>query len=128
VGREAPNPGSDEEPNTLTGELGMLGAVRVVPTKESYRMHPKARINYAKPYSVEHNLRVYDFGMVHKNYLTGLRAQYDWVRNLLDAQDKENHGQANSDGDDDDDSEDDSDTTGGDGGIKTPKVRAPDAS
>lgn len=64
--------------------------------------------------------------MVHKRYLTGLRAQYDWVRNSLDAQDELKHGQANDD--DDDDSENDDDTTGRDGVTKTPKARAPDAS
>lgn len=78
-------------------------------------MEPKARINHAKPYTVEHNLRVYNFGMVHRRYLTELRAQYDWVLNLLDAQHKLNHGQAidddDGDGEGDDNSEDDDDTT-----------------
>jgi hypothetical protein len=125
VGREAPIPSSDEEPNTLVSELGMLGPIRVVPTKESYRMHPKARINFAKSYTVEHNLKVYDFGMVHRRYLAALRAQYDWVREYLVAQDRQNHGQVN---DDDDDSEEDDEPTSGDGGTKTPRPTAPDAS
>jgi hypothetical protein len=126
VGHEVPSPGSDEEPNTLVGELGMLGPLRVVPTKESYRMHPKARINFAKSYTVEHNLKVYDFGMVHKRYLAALRAQYDWVRGVLDAQDRQNHGQDNDD--EEVDSEDEDEPTSGDGGTKTPRPSAPDAS
>jgi len=56
-------------------------------------MDPMARLNYTKVYTVEHNVKVYDFGIVHKDYLDTLRYQFessssgDWTNDKDDEED-----------------------------------------
>jgi hypothetical protein len=40
-------------------------------------MDPMARLNYAKIYTVEHNVKVYDFGIVHEDYLDTFKHQFN---------------------------------------------------
>jgi hypothetical protein len=42
-------------------------------------MDPESRVNFGKTYTVEHNVKVYDFGHVDKNYLHRLRSQWKQV-------------------------------------------------
>ena len=51
------------------GERGMMSAIRCKGHKRSDRLHPMARINFARTYTVEHSVKVYDFGDVHKDDL-----------------------------------------------------------
>jgi hypothetical protein len=60
---KAPSPKSKEKP--AKGELEMRSPIRVKATRKSDRLDEMSRINYAKIYTVEHNVKVYDFGQVH---------------------------------------------------------------
>lgn len=44
-------------------------------------MYRESRINFAKIYTVEHNVKVYDFGDVHEKFVTQLLASWTWVLN-----------------------------------------------
>jgi hypothetical protein len=68
-----------EEPGE--GEHPMLASIRVRPTDKRDKMFPASRIHYGKVYTVEHNVKVYDFGDVHKDFLSLLSTQWDWVFN-----------------------------------------------
>jgi hypothetical protein len=63
------------EPDLLTGELpkldgkGMLPAVRISPARRSDRIAPTSRINFGQLYTVEHNVKVYNFDDVHRDYI-----------------------------------------------------------
>jgi hypothetical protein len=76
---------SDEPPSALSveqpqeGEQGMLQAIRVKPRDESDPMDPLSRVNFGKVYTVEHNVKVYDYGRVHKNDQHILEAQFQHV-------------------------------------------------
>jgi hypothetical protein len=54
----------------------MMSPIRITPNKERDRLDPRSRINYCKLYTIEHNVKVYDFGMVHKDYLRKLKCQW----------------------------------------------------
>lgn len=56
----------------------MRDPVKVVALNPQDKMDPMSRINFAKPYTIEHNLKVYDFGWVAPeavNYLI-----YPWYQ------------------------------------------------
>jgi hypothetical protein len=75
----------EEEPDLLpqeipaSGESGMLSSIRVKPRKKWYTMFDSSRINYAKLYTVEHNVKVHDFGDVHSDSMSQLQTQWDYV-------------------------------------------------
>jgi hypothetical protein len=48
------------------GENLTLDPIRVVPKSDRDKLHPDSRINYAKIYTVEHNVKVFFIGEVHK--------------------------------------------------------------
>jgi hypothetical protein len=45
----------------------MRRSIRVRQFSNTDKLDKMARVNYAKIYSVEHNVKVYDFGQVHKD-------------------------------------------------------------
>ncbi|KAF2087089.1 hypothetical protein K490DRAFT_57161 [Saccharata proteae CBS 121410] len=58
-------------------EEGMLTPISVVPTDEvERRMDPMSRVNYGKPYTVEHNVKVFDFGQVHDDSISIMRRNF----------------------------------------------------
>lgn len=59
-------------PMQLPGEMLTKYSIRVEPTA-SETLEPASRINYGKPYVVEHNVKVFDVGMVipDHRYLIG---------------------------------------------------------
>jgi hypothetical protein len=79
--RKAPNPQPNELP--VEGENGMLKAIRVEPHSRQEKLDSLSRINFSKIYTVEHNVKVYDFGDVHKYHIRDLRHQW---RDVLDLQ------------------------------------------
>jgi len=95
-----PTLGSGEEPNVTIGEQAMLDSIRVVSEKRSDTMHPMARVNFAKIFTVEHNVKVYNFGHVHPDWLHVLKHQFGRVWRITSSDDE----------DDDDDDEDGDDT------------------
>ena len=48
----------------LPGEDPMGVPIKVHTHRPFDKMHPLARINFVKPYTIEHNVKVYDFGKV----------------------------------------------------------------
>jgi hypothetical protein len=77
TGREPPEP----KPNELPGpdERAMLEPIRVVSIKKTDTMDPMSRVDFSKIYTVEHNVKVYDFGSVHEEERAFLRHQFNWV-------------------------------------------------
>jgi hypothetical protein len=61
------------------GELGMMPAIRVKPLHRAQKMDPASRINLAKIYTVEHNVKVYDFGSVESGYISKLLTSWNYV-------------------------------------------------
>jgi hypothetical protein len=121
--REPRKPEDDEEPDALSGERPMLTAIRVKAGKPTDTMDKMARLNYTKIYTVEHNVKVYDFGKVHPDSLDVLKHQFRWVWQEGDEVEVEDDDDDESDEDDGDDS-DDNDTSGG--GRNTPQPRGPE--
>jgi len=68
----------NEEP--ASGEDGMLSPIRVKGHNEYDRLHNMARINFSRTYTIEHNVKVYDFGDVVRADIPVLRSQWQTVR------------------------------------------------
>ena len=52
-------------PKKLPEEINLLkDPIRVMPADTSQNLHPLSRVHYAKPYPVEHNVKVREVGMV----------------------------------------------------------------
>jgi hypothetical protein len=77
TGKNEPAPQPKEQP--VEGEKGMLQAIRVNPLSKQGRLHPLYRINFSKIYTVEHNVKVYNFGDVRKEHIHRLRRQWHHV-------------------------------------------------
>lgn len=82
TGSREPDPLPTESPTE--GEWGMLSSIRVKTKSKGDKLNQFSRVNYGKIYTVEHNVKVYDFGDVHKDYIARLRSQWRYVmdRNL----------------------------------------------
>jgi hypothetical protein len=87
--KDEPQPENDELPNVATNEAPMLDSIRAVSIKKSDTMHKMSRINYAKIYTVEHNVKVYDFGKVHRDSKHVLRHQFNQVWRISAPEDDE---------------------------------------
>jgi hypothetical protein len=72
--REDPGPAMSEIPATNTP--GMLPSIRVERSDKTNKLLPMSRINYSKIYTIEDNLKVKDFGMVHKDYMEQLTQNF----------------------------------------------------
>lgn len=59
----------------------MLEPIKVKPNDRRDRMEPASRVNFGKTYTVEHNVKVYDFGNVDKDSAHRLRSQWKRVWN-----------------------------------------------
>jgi hypothetical protein len=69
TGSKAPQPKGDEKPNASNPlEQGMRPPIRVKQKTHEEKLDIMSRLNYRKIYTVEHNVKVRDFGEVHKNY------------------------------------------------------------
>jgi hypothetical protein len=62
-----------------SGRQGMLLPIRVVPTRPGDRMENRSRLDYGKIYTVEYNVRIYDFGLVHPDYYEIFMGQWKKV-------------------------------------------------
>ena len=74
TGSEPPPALPRETPRT--GEDPMGAPIRVIPIHRSYKMEPTSRINFYKPYTVEHNVKVFHFGQVPPDDRWKLEAQF----------------------------------------------------
>jgi hypothetical protein len=79
---------STEEPVVASGEKekGMTKRpIRVTVSSPRHKLDSFSRINYAKPYTVEHNVKVWFIGRVHKNSEWQLGTDYNEVHPPLQA-------------------------------------------
>lgn len=58
---------SETAPPLLEGEHLTKYSIRVIPTADEV-LEPASRVNYGKPYAVEHNVKVLDVGMVFEDH------------------------------------------------------------
>lgn len=66
TGNKEPKQHKDEYPRE--GEAPMLSpGLRVDPKTRSEKLDPNSRINFNKIYTIEHNVKVYEFGEVHRD-------------------------------------------------------------
>lgn len=63
-------------------EWAMQTPLLVRPTREGDRMEAASRLNLGKMYTVEHNVRVYNFGMIHDNHVETLVARWRYIMGL----------------------------------------------
>lgn len=68
TGSREPKPISSERPRAGEGRMQMPG-IRVDPKSKADRLDSMARVNFSKIYSVEHNVKVYEFGHVHRDFM-----------------------------------------------------------
>jgi hypothetical protein len=80
----APEADATERPGK--GEYGMMSPIRVRPRLPYGKLSRMARINFYRTYTVEHNLKVYDFGNVHEDYMSHLTEQREYVKNVMNGQ------------------------------------------
>ena len=73
TGSEAPKP-LDTETTDRWDQL--LEPIRVTSHQKYEKLDPLSRINFYKIYNVEHNVKVYDFGQVHKDSEFWLQRQF----------------------------------------------------
>ncbi|KAF2453991.1 hypothetical protein BDY21DRAFT_116615 [Lineolata rhizophorae] len=74
TGKRPPKPLDIEAP--AKGEKGMLQPIRVRQRNPNQKMDSLSRVNFNKIYTVEHNVKVYDFGDVHKDDIWLLVQQF----------------------------------------------------
>jgi len=62
----------------------MLKPIRIRPRRLPDSLHRMSRINFAKLYNVEHNIKVYDFGDVDAEYVDLFRRNFEHVWNMVE--------------------------------------------
>lgn len=100
TGKKEPKAKPEESPRQ--GEYGMRSSIKAKANHQGDKMDPMSRLNFAKIHTVEHNVKVYDFGKVDDADLHKLTSTFRLVWKL----DVPEEG---GDGDDDDDDDDDED-------------------
>ncbi len=73
----APRPKPSELPRA--GEGGMLRSIRINRSPHTEHLHPMSRINFGRVYTVEHNVKVFDYGDVTNDHLHLLVTQFHLV-------------------------------------------------
>lgn len=96
--KTAPKPQATERAGP--GEAPMLTPIRVRPKKKMENLDPMARVNFGKLYTVEHNVKVYDFGDVHKDHIRIFTAQWKWVLGCDDQRGEEEEEYENEEDED----------------------------
>jgi hypothetical protein len=76
--------------NPVETEHGMLPSIRVRGRSRRDELNAFSRVNFAKIYTVEHNVKVFDFGDVHEDYRDLLLHNFNSVWGINDdAEDEE---------------------------------------
>lgn len=82
TGRSAPQPHRDEQPGR--NEQPMRDRpICVVADENNAKLDPMSRIDLVKIHTINHNLKVKSFGLVHPNYIEALRTQFASVWPVL---------------------------------------------
>lgn len=77
-GRRPPDPLLEEAPTR--GEAGLLpGSIRVTMDDLSDKLTETSRLNFARPYTVDHNVRVRNLGVVHPRSIEALKSHFQSV-------------------------------------------------
>jgi hypothetical protein len=66
-----------KDPVLYEGEDIRKKPIRAIPRTPRDKLAPQSRLNYAKVYTIEYNVKVLFIGEVHKDYLHQLRADYN---------------------------------------------------
>jgi hypothetical protein len=74
-----PDPHPDEIPGA---DDYLLQPIRVVPISQGHTLDRMSRINFGKIYTVESNVKVFNFGKVHEDSLHDLVHQWKQVLGL----------------------------------------------
>jgi hypothetical protein len=74
---------TSQEPHKEEGEVPGHSSIKMDPIDQSQKLDPMSRLNYAKVYTVEHNVKVWFIGAVKKSYLQRLMTSYDEVHRPL---------------------------------------------
>jgi hypothetical protein len=61
----------------------MQEPVHIIANSRQEKLDSASRINYAKIYTIDHNLKAYDFGEVDSSYYERFIDQYDAVQDEL---------------------------------------------
>lgn len=78
IGKSPPEPSTHEMPRS--GEQGMQQmAIRIDPDSSDEHLEPSSRLNYGKVYTVEHNIKVRNIGMVNRDSERALAHQFSQV-------------------------------------------------
>ena len=78
TGKEAPRPMQNELP--VRGEYGMRSvAIRVDPDVREEKLDSMSRIDFGKPHTINHNLKVRSFGQVNNKSMPQLLYQFQLV-------------------------------------------------
>lgn len=78
TGKVAPGPSAEERP--ARGELGLLPqSIRVDPDEKYHFLDPMSRVDFAKTYTIQHNIKVRSIGKVNRDSMSALQSQYKAV-------------------------------------------------
>ena len=80
TGKREPQLLAGESPGR--GELGFKLPIRVKSNHKSLIMDEASRLHYAKVYTIEHNVKVFDFGMVDSEHVMLMQSQWEDVMGL----------------------------------------------
>lgn len=122
TGSRAPEPKHDEGPDPSNPlEQGMRPSIRVKQKVYKEKLDKMSRLNYRKIYTVEHNVKVRDFGEVHKDYeerlVSNFYSAWGFQRTLAssnaeDSDEEEENGEDEDDNEDEDEDEEKDDDDG----------------
>lgn len=70
---------STKPPKPLPGESGMLTPIRMLAHSPNAKLDPLSRVDLGKLYTVEHKVKVYDFGQVHRNSMQSFIGSWNTV-------------------------------------------------
>jgi hypothetical protein len=79
TGRKDKEPSPHQLELPVVGEYGMMSPIRIKARSKQEKLHAMSRINFSKMYTVEHNVKVYDFGDVDSQHKERLRTQWRYV-------------------------------------------------
>lgn len=74
---------SDEAPEPQPEEKRLLQPIRILPINRRQKLDSAARLNYAKLYTIEHNVKVWFIGQVHPKSEHQLVKDYNSIHQLL---------------------------------------------
>ena len=78
------------EENEIPKGIGdpMLPGIRIVPKSRRTKLDKMSRVDFSRMYTVEHNVKVFDFGTVHRSHLGRLKSQ--WISTITEGRSPEN--------------------------------------